>query len=380
MPADSCVLILVASTANPFTFRRLRKRKSKSVSYSNVISTSLMTASPPNNSNLPTSNVDSICAQLQHIAQAKWKLLDIENRRREMISEMAEFESQDRFLTDAKKTIQELTEERDSHSETIQQINQDKNSLEKLMSGTQEEQRALEQKLARDYQHICRTIEQANRSAKESGLQQDELIDFSALLPPSNVSLPLFLTNSLTQTATTAPQFGGFSSSSPPSSSSVDPNMSTANSTLNLPILSPSSGSSVAFQQQQQLFQLTQQQQLLKMNSLLNLDPNAAAILNAFSANYTAVSTGMFSNPYQNVLMAAAAAQHQQQNPPQAQQRSSAAKSSLPTDSSHQSPPMKNCQCCSASIHRNAPICPMCKSKSRSKNPKKPKRKPEQPQ
>uniref|UniRef100_A0A1I7UCA6 C4H2-type domain-containing protein n=1 Tax=Caenorhabditis tropicalis TaxID=1561998 RepID=A0A1I7UCA6_9PELO len=41
----------------------------------------------------------------------------------------------------------------------------------------------------------------------------------------------------------------------------------------------------------------------------------------------------------------------------------------------HQSPPMKTCQSCYQQIHRNAPICPMCKSKSRSKNPKKPKRK-----
>ncbi|VDN60791.1 unnamed protein product [Dracunculus medinensis] len=55
----------------------------------------------------------------------------------------------------------------------------------------------------------------------------------------------------------------------------------------------------------------------------------------------------------------------------------------------HQTPPMKvnskikifqkmavhTCQSCFQQIHRNAPICPMCKSKSRSKNPKKPKRK-----
>ncbi|CAB3411196.1 unnamed protein product [Caenorhabditis bovis] len=43
--------------------------------------------------------------------------------------------------------------------------------------------------------------------------------------------------------------------------------------------------------------------------------------------------------------------------------------------SDHQSPPMKTCQSCFQQIHRNAPICPMCKSKSRSKNPKKPKKK-----
>jgi hypothetical protein len=39
-----------------------------------------------------------------------------------------------------------------------------------------------------------------------------------------------------------------------------------------------------------------------------------------------------------------------------------------------QPPPMKTCQSCQQQIHRNAPICPICKAKSRSRNPKKPKR------
>ena len=40
-----------------------------------------------------------------------------------------------------------------------------------------------------------------------------------------------------------------------------------------------------------------------------------------------------------------------------------------------QPPPMKSCLSCQQQIHRNAPICPLCKAKSRSRNPKKPKRK-----
>jgi len=39
-----------------------------------------------------------------------------------------------------------------------------------------------------------------------------------------------------------------------------------------------------------------------------------------------------------------------------------------------QKPPMKTCASCQELIHRNAPVCPMCKAKSKSKNPKKPKR------
>ena len=40
-----------------------------------------------------------------------------------------------------------------------------------------------------------------------------------------------------------------------------------------------------------------------------------------------------------------------------------------------QPPPMKACLSCHQQIHRNAPICPLCKAKSRSRHPKKTKRK-----
>ncbi|XP_046848307.1 zinc finger C4H2 domain-containing protein-like [Xenia sp. Carnegie-2017] len=43
-----------------------------------------------------------------------------------------------------------------------------------------------------------------------------------------------------------------------------------------------------------------------------------------------------------------------------------------------QPPPMKSCLSCHQQIHRNAPICPLCKAKSRSRHPKKNKRKHEE--
>lgn len=46
-----------------------------------------------------------------------------------------------------------------------------------------------------------------------------------------------------------------------------------------------------------------------------------------------------------------------------------------PSIRQQQPPPMKSCQSCHQLIHRNAPICPLCKAKSRSRNPKKLKRK-----
>lgn len=49
--------------------------------------------------------------------------------------------------------------------------------------------------------------------------------------------------------------------------------------------------------------------------------------------------------------------------------------SPVPAPFRQQPPPMKSCLSCHQQIHRNAPICPLCKAKSRSRNPKKPKKK-----
>ncbi|KER32512.1 hypothetical protein T265_01390 [Opisthorchis viverrini] len=48
---------------------------------------------------------------------------------------------------------------------------------------------------------------------------------------------------------------------------------------------------------------------------------------------------------------------------------------SMDAHSIGQSPPMKTCQSCQQLIHRNAPICPLCKTKSRSRHPKRTKQK-----
>lgn len=44
-------------------------------------------------------------------------------RRNELLSELADFQQTKKFIDEAQKTITELNEEKDSHSEMIQQIN-----------------------------------------------------------------------------------------------------------------------------------------------------------------------------------------------------------------------------------------------------------------
>ncbi|XP_045449849.1 zinc finger C4H2 domain-containing protein [Melitaea cinxia] len=61
--------------------------------------------------------------------------------------------------------------------------------------------------------------------------------------------------------------------------------------------------------------------------------------------------------------------------PPPPAFRSALDRDFLTVDLRQQPPPMKSCLSCHQQIHRNAPICPLCKAKSRSRNPKKPKKK-----
>jgi uncharacterized paraquat-inducible protein A len=87
---------------------------------------------------------------------------------------------------------------------------------------------------------------------------------------------------------------------------------------------------------------------------------------------------------YQNVLQNEDANRHlaqlahqqqQQQMQHQLQQQQQQASILPPPAFRQQPPPMKACLSCNQQIHRNAPICPLCKAKSRSRNPKKPKKK-----
>jgi hypothetical protein len=89
---------------------------------------------------------------------------------------------------------------------------------------------------------------------------------------------------------------------------------------------------------------------------------------------------------YQNVLQNEDANRHlaqlahqQQQMQHQLQQQQQQQQASIlpppPPAFRQQPPPMKACLSCNQQIHRNAPICPLCKAKSRSRNPKKPKKK-----
>lgn len=241
----------------------------------------------------PTIDLNTLSMELHKIAQAKIKLEDFNARRNELLSDLADFQQTKKFIDETQKTICDLNEEKDAHSEMIQQINTDKQELEKVMNSAKEEKRQMEENISRKYDEIFRLLEQANELSRESGVSEENLISPS-IIPPNK-----FTTAQSSSMSNLLRQF--------------KPTMPT-----------------------------------MIQHPMFNFDPG---LLNQ-SPTMVRQSTAP-----QPIIT------HHIPNAPSI------------SKIDHQSPPMKTCQSCFQQIHRNAPICPMCKSKSRSKNPKKPKRK-----
>lgn len=242
---------------------------------------------------MPSSAVDltTLSNELHKIAQAKVKLEDFNMRRNELLAELADFQQTKTFIDETQKTICDLNEEKDAHSEMIQQINLDKQELEKLMNSAKETRRLMEGSISKKYDEIYRLLEQANELSRESGVPEEDLI-VSTIIPPNKFAV------------------------TPPASM-----------------------------------------------------PN---LLRQFKASMpTMMQQAMFG--FDSILLQGAPSMARGAAPQAVPHHLTPASSISKID--HQSPPMKTCQSCFQQIHRNAPICPMCKSKSRSKNPKKPKRK-----
>ncbi|MFH4978246.1 hypothetical protein AB6A40_004955 [Gnathostoma spinigerum] len=235
----------------------------------------------------PAVDLNTLSIELHKIAQAKMKLDDFTAKREELLNELSEFNQTKKFIDETQKTIGELNEEKDSHSEMIQQINIDRQELEKVMASAKEERKQMEDNITRKYEEIFRLLDQVNELSRESGVADEDLISPN-IIPP---------------------------------------------------------------------------------NKIVSSQPVMPTLLRQFKAMPTMMHHTLFN--FDSMLL---------QTPPSLGRNQTSAAITHLTPSTlskidHQSPPMKTCQSCFQQIHRNAPICPMCKSKSRSKNPKKPKRK-----
>uniref|UniRef100_A0A0N4ZBA3 C4H2-type domain-containing protein n=1 Tax=Parastrongyloides trichosuri TaxID=131310 RepID=A0A0N4ZBA3_PARTI len=286
---------------------------------------------------LSTVSFDEVKIELSKIAIAKKAIEDFGTKRSELLGEYEEYQRAGDFLSETQITLEAIMKEKEEQEDILRQINNDKESLEKVLSEIKSDQKSLEIKLAQKYAEVFKLLGEANKLGLEAGcIKEEDAIPITSL--PSG--LEVFKMKPKEE------EIENFQSNvTPPNISASTPNINQGQ--IPNPFLTP--------------FKLP--------NLMFNFDPSAYLMSNN--------STSQFQSPMQNMglgnglsnAMNNAARFHsnmRMMNP---------GLHTLGKDNSHQSPPMKTCQSCLQQIHRNAPICPMCKSKSRSKNPKKPKRK-----
>ncbi|GMS83669.1 hypothetical protein PENTCL1PPCAC_5844 [Pristionchus entomophagus] len=274
-------------------------------------------------------------AELGRIAHAKFLLDDYLARRQELAAELYEFRHNERFIEDTLQTISELNEEKEEHSKIIKNIINDTNQLEAEMGTAREQQRELEQKLMRKYEALVRIMDQSNDKLREAGVEETGLsqADVDALDIPKQILAACL--------AAAASPVSSSSAAAAAARTAVASSASTPTPSLQFPSL-PQNPMLAHFQAMiQNCMQpsSTDQMMMAQMMAQYARSPTVvppSALPAAMRTPNGRMSTG---------------------------------------SSDHSSPPMKQCQTCGDMIHRNAPICPLCKSKSRSKNPKKPKRK-----
>ncbi|VDM95307.1 unnamed protein product [Thelazia callipaeda] len=237
----------------------------------------------------PPIDLNTLSTELHKIAQAKTKLEDFAVKRNELLAELADFQQSKKFIEETQKTISDLNEEKDAHSEIIQQINMDKQELEKMMNSAKEEKRQMEESISQKYEEIFRLLEQTNELSRESGVAEEDLISPS-IIPPNKI-------------------------------------------TPNIPGIGP----------------------------LQAVSTGVPALLHHFKMNSmpAVVQRAMFN--FDSMLLQAAAGTSTMTRPQTIPPHSFPTSSNL-VKVDHQSPPMKTCQSCFQQIHRNAPICPMCKT------------------
>uniref|UniRef100_A0AC35TKV4 C4H2-type domain-containing protein n=1 Tax=Rhabditophanes sp. KR3021 TaxID=114890 RepID=A0AC35TKV4_9BILA len=214
--------------------------------------------------------------------------------------------------------ISKLDKDKNSHQESINQIEQDREDLEKILANAKDEQRSQEQKMVEKYANVMALLEHTNKKCLEIGaIHEEDCIS----MPNLPIGTSIFKLPLLEHTGNISPQLSTF------------PNFSNM---LKVPNC---------------LFNFDTPFQMMQPNQGMPFSNGSQNIItpNSIAGNVPRFNSNMNMRLLNNNLH------------------------SLAKETNHQSPPMKTCQACYQQIHRNAPICPMCKSKSRSKHPKKPK-------
>ncbi|XP_063717353.1 zinc finger C4H2 domain-containing protein-like [Symsagittifera roscoffensis] len=317
--------------------------------------------------------------KLKVLAKIQEQLHEKDSTEELLLAEFQKLKSEENALKDFSEEMKLLQHEKIVHVEELRLIHSDISAMENIIKTSHIEMAKLASNSKDLFAKHQRLVDEISRAEKTLG------IELSAKLLNSN----------LEEHGITTAVFGSEQTSRmsvvPPGSSTFPINVSTSTDvdtpmseapTINLPNHETPFGTAQSFDSfQGKLFPSS--------NAAAALSLNLAATQNAFQ-----VQLENFFKQQQRKMSGARSLVNPQPIPMQSPVggvfggRSNIASSSvLANNSSGGSPqqiirqhpaPMKACLSCHQQIHRNAPICPLCKAKSRSQNPKKPKRRPEE--
>ncbi|UXI19702.1 hypothetical protein NH340_JMT05645 [Sarcoptes scabiei] len=273
--------------------------------------------------------------KLEYLKEIRYRMQEIDRMRSSINEELDLINVEEKFLLEYRREMDSLYQEKMTHVEELRQIHSDMNMLENVMKQSEEDRNRRVDNVKRLHNTLQQMKEEMEKMRSEIGLpksnenKKDDSIMIDKLDFDSKKS-------SFHHKADCYEMKSNIDINKQLSSS----NNIVENQAINKPFADNTntavSSASPAF-------------------------PSLASLMTGFhekhhqSSNLNRLS--LMSNPSNSLTANSNFTQESQISSPAAAFR-------------QQPPPMKSCLSCHQQIHRNAPICPLCKAKSRSRHPK----------
>lgn len=289
--------------------------------------------------------------KLNYLCDIKSQISEVNNIRKKIREEMELITLEDRCLQEFKREMESLNQEKMTHVEELRQIHSDINMLDNVQKQSEEDRNRRIECVKDAYQQLQNLKTKIDKMCNEIDMPRmyendDEQFDLSD---------KRFLSHSKT--------------------GSIDPSMEHVRSIADQPQSARLSSSSSSTPSNRPLNDNT--------NSGLVAAAAAAAAANnsvgSFSSSLASLMSGFQDRHQYGRMISGSSSTAPSGNGGSIQSslgssfhpdQSSASSVTTPAAFRQQPPPMKSCGSCHQQIHRNAPICPLCKAKSRSRHPK----------
>lgn len=282
--------------------------------------------------------------KLEYLKEIRYRMQEIDRVRCSINEELDLVNVEEKCLQEYRREMDSLYQEKMTHVEELRQIHSDINMLENVLKQSEEDRNRHVDNVKRLHHHLQQMKDGVDKMRAEIGLPR---------LNENRKDQDIHLIDKLDLDSKRSNSYGKGefelkTTLDPLVTKQITGNNSnksfTSNTNLSTVQQAPGSGS---FSSLTSLMSGIQEKHHQASNfNRLSLMGNTGT--NNSNANSSSASSFHQDPPVVNASSAAAAAAAFRQQPP----------------------PMKSCLSCHQQIHRNAPICPLCKAKSRSRHPK----------